>query len=29
MPQRQHYPLEKRRGDKNPKCNEEKEKDVA
>jgi hypothetical protein len=34
MPQRQHYPPEKRRGDRNPKCNdpkcnEEWQKDVA
>jgi hypothetical protein len=29
MPQRQHCPLEKRRGDGNPKCQEEEQKDVA
>jgi hypothetical protein len=29
MPQRQHYPPEKRRGDRNPKCYEEQQKDVA
>jgi hypothetical protein len=29
MPQRQHCPLEKRRGDRNPECHEEQEKDVA
>jgi hypothetical protein len=29
MPQRRHYPLEKRRGDRNPKCYEEQQKDVA
>jgi hypothetical protein len=29
MPQHQHCPLEKRRGDRNPECNEEQWKDVA
>jgi hypothetical protein len=29
MPQHQHCPPEKRRGDKNPKCHEEQQKDVA
>jgi hypothetical protein len=29
MPQRQHCPPEKRRGDGNPKCHEEQHKDVA
>jgi hypothetical protein len=29
MPQRQHCPFEKRRGDRNPKCHEEQQKDVA
>jgi hypothetical protein len=29
MPQRQHCPHEKRRGDRNPECHEEQHKDVA
>jgi hypothetical protein len=29
MPQHQHCPLEKRRGDRNPECHEEQQKDVA
>jgi hypothetical protein len=29
MPQHQHCPPEKRRGDKNPECHEEQQKDVA
>jgi hypothetical protein len=29
MPQHQHCPPEKRRGDRNPKCHEEQQKDVA
>jgi hypothetical protein len=29
MPQRRHYPHEKRRGDRNPECHEEQQKDVA
>jgi hypothetical protein len=29
MPQRQHYHLEKRRGDRNPWCHEEQRKDVT
>jgi hypothetical protein len=29
MPQRPHCPLEKRRGDRNPECHEELQKDVA
>jgi hypothetical protein len=29
MPQRQHCPPEKRRGDRNPECHEEQQKDVA
>jgi hypothetical protein len=29
MPQRQHYPPTKRRGDMNPRCHEEQRKDVA
>jgi hypothetical protein len=29
MPQHQHCPSEKRRGDKNPECHEEQQKDVA
>jgi hypothetical protein len=29
IPQRQHYPLEKRHGDRNPKYHEEQQKDVA
>jgi hypothetical protein len=29
MPQRQHCPPKKRRGDKNPQCHEEQQKDVA
>jgi hypothetical protein len=29
MPQRQHCPLEKHRGDRNRKCHEEQQKDVA
>jgi hypothetical protein len=29
MPQREHCPLEKRRGDRNPECHEEQQKDVA
>jgi hypothetical protein len=29
MPQSQHYPPEKRRGDRNPKFHEEQQKDVA
>jgi hypothetical protein len=29
LSQRQHCPLEKRRGDRNPECHEEQQKDVA
>jgi hypothetical protein len=29
MPQHQHCPPEKRRGNKNPQCHEERQKDVA
>jgi hypothetical protein len=29
MPQHQHRPPEKRRGDKNPECHEEQQKDIA
>jgi hypothetical protein len=29
MPQRLHYPLEKRRDDRNPECHNEQQKDVA
>jgi hypothetical protein len=29
MPQRRHCPPEKRRGDRNPECHEEQQKDVA
>jgi hypothetical protein len=29
MPQRRHYPLEKRRGDRNPECHEGQQKDVV
>jgi hypothetical protein len=29
IPQHQHCPLEKRRGDRNPVCHEEQQKDVA
>jgi hypothetical protein len=29
MPQRQHCPHEKRRGDRNPECHEEQQKNVA
>jgi hypothetical protein len=29
MPQHRHYPLEMRRGDRNPECHEEQQKDVA
>jgi hypothetical protein len=29
MPQRLHYPLEKRRDDRNPECHDEQQKDVA